>query len=77
MMQEQEYEIKRGKHPAIKGKRQKRFIRFKSLGDGYTQEDIEKRIRGEAEPEQTDDTPKKRWLSLIHIFREKMERQKN
>ena len=61
MMQEQEYEIKRGKHPAIKGKRQKRFIRFKSLGDGYTQEDIEKRIKGEAEPEQTDDTPKKRW----------------
>ena len=61
MMQEQEYEIKRGKHIAVKGKGQKRFIRFKSIGDGYTQEDIEKRIRGEAEPEQTDDTPKKRW----------------
>ena len=59
MMQEQDYEIKRGKHPG-KGKGQKRFIRFKSLGDGYTPEDIEKRIRGE-EPERADDTPKKRW----------------
>lgn len=60
MMQEQEYEIKRGKHPAVKGKGQKRFIRLKSLGEGYTPEDIEKRIRGEVEPERTD-TPKKRW----------------
>ena len=42
MMQEQEYEIKRGKHPAVKGKGQKRFIRFKSLGEGYTPEDIKK-----------------------------------
>ena len=33
MMQEQEYEIKRGKHPAVKGKGQKRFIRLKSLGE--------------------------------------------
>lgn len=61
MMQEQEYEIKRGKHPAVKGKGQKRFIRLKSLGEGYTPEDIEKRIRGEAEPERADDTRKKRW----------------
>ena len=61
MMQGQDYEIKRGKHPAVKGKEQKRFIRFKSLGEGYTPEDIEKRIRGEVETERGDDTPKKRW----------------
>ena len=61
MMQEQEYEIKRGKHIAVKGKGQKQFIRFKSLGDGYTQEDIEKRIKGEEKSERADDTPKKRW----------------
>lgn len=44
LLQEQGYEIKNGKHPAIKGKGQKRFIRFRSLGAGYTKEDIEKRI---------------------------------
>ena len=36
------YEIKYGKHVAIKGKNQQRFIRLDSLGDGYTQEDLEK-----------------------------------
>ena len=51
MMQEQKYEIKRGKHTAIKGKDQKRFVRFKSLGEGYTQDDLEERIRGEGESE--------------------------
>lgn len=61
MMQEQDYEIKRGKHTAVRGKGQKRFIRFRSLGEGYTQEDIEKRIRGEEESERTETTPKKRW----------------
>ena len=61
MMQEQDYEIKRGKHTAVRGKGQKRFIRFRSLGEGYTQEDIEKRIRGEEEPERRDKAPKKRW----------------
>ncbi len=61
MMQEQDYEIKRGKHTAVRGKGQKRFIRFRSLGEGYTQEDIEKRIRGEEEPERTEGNPKKRW----------------
>lgn len=59
LLQEQEYEIKQGKHLAIKGKEQKRFIRFKSPGEGYTREDIEKRIRGEVA--QQDEQPKKRW----------------
>ena len=61
MMQEQDYEIKRGKHTAVRGKGQKRFIRFRSLGEGYTQEDIEKRIRGKEETERGDKDPKKRW----------------
>lgn len=34
------YECKRGKHIAVKGKGQKRFIRFRSLGEGYSQEEI-------------------------------------
>ena len=82
MMQEQDYEIKRGKHPGVKGKGQKRFIRFKSLGDGYTPEDIEKRIRGEEEPERADDMPKKRWskpkreFDLLIDIQEKQSREK-
>lgn len=44
LLQEQGYEMKSGKHPAVKGMGQKRFIRFRSLGAGYTKEDIEKRI---------------------------------
>ena len=49
LLTEQGYEFKRGKNPAVRGKGQKRFIRLKSLGDGYTPEDIEKIISGEKE----------------------------
>ena len=49
MLEEEEYIIRRGKNPAIKGKEQKRFIRFRSLGDGYADKDIEKTIAGEME----------------------------
>lgn len=82
MMQEQEYEIKRGKHTAIKGKDQKRFVRFKSLGEGYTQEDLEKRIRGEGESERVDEKPKKRWsrpkrdFDLLIDIQEKLKKGK-
>ena len=41
------YEIKKGKHIAIRGTGQKRFIRLTSLGEGYTEEDIRKCIAGE------------------------------
>jgi hypothetical protein len=48
-LQEAGYEIKEGKHTAIRGAGQKRFIRFSSLGEGYREEDIKKRITGEME----------------------------
>ena len=82
MMQEQEYEIKRGKHTAIKGKDQKRFVRFKSLGEGYTQDDLEERIRGEGESERVDETTKKRWsrpkrgFDLLIDIQEKLKKGK-
>lgn len=41
------YEYKDGKYPALRGKGQKRFIRFRSLGDGYTIEDLTAAIAGE------------------------------
>ena len=43
------FEIKRGKHISIKGKNQKRFIRFRSLGEGYTEDDLKKILAGEME----------------------------
>ena len=52
ILMEQDFEIKPGKNLAIKGKDQKRFIRFKSLGDGYSESDIRKIIEGEAEQAQ-------------------------
>ena len=82
MMQEQEYEIKRDKHTAIKGKDQKRFVRFKSLGEGYTQDDLEERIRGEGESERVDETTKKRWsrpkrdFDLLIDIQEKLKKGK-
>ena len=52
LLEEEEFLIKRGKNPAIKSESQKRFIRFSSLGDGYTVPDIEKLISDEMEQEQ-------------------------
>ncbi len=40
------YEIKSGKYLAVKGKEQRRFIRFRSLGESYSEEKIKERITG-------------------------------
>ncbi|WP_026527766.1 relaxase/mobilization nuclease domain-containing protein [Butyrivibrio sp. VCD2006] len=45
-LQKQGYEIKRGKHTAVRGKNQKRFIRLRSLGDGYTEKSIREKLGG-------------------------------
>ena len=49
LLQEMDYEIKRGKYIAVKGKEQKTFLRFRSLGAGYRDEDIFRKIAGEEE----------------------------
>jgi len=49
LLEEENYQIKRGKNPAIRSEEQKRFIRFKSLGEGYTEEDLKKHFTGEKE----------------------------
>lgn len=40
LLMEDEYEIKKGKYLAIRSKERKNFIRFKSLGSGYTEDDL-------------------------------------
>jgi len=42
------YEFKDGKQPAFKGKGQKRFIRLRSLGDGYSKEELRAVISGKS-----------------------------
>lgn len=44
LLQRQDYEIKRGKHTAVRGKGGECFIRFRSLGDGYRESDIREKI---------------------------------
>lgn len=48
-IQDAGFEIKRGKHISIKGKNQKRYIRLRSLGEGYTEDDLKKILAGEME----------------------------
>ncbi len=45
-MKEAGYSIKQGKHLAFKDKQQKRFIRLRSLGEGYLEEEIKEIIKG-------------------------------
>mgnify|MGYP002429275075 FL=1 len=47
-LEQQDYEIKRGKHTSVKGARQKRFIRFRTLGAGYSEDEIKAVLEGKA-----------------------------
>jgi len=47
-LEQQGYEVKRGKYTSVKGKRQKRFIRFRTLGAGYSEDELKAVISGEA-----------------------------
>lgn len=48
-LEQQGYEVKRGKFTSVKGARQKRFIRFRTLGAGYSEEELKAVLAGEAE----------------------------
>ena len=47
-LEQQGYEVKRGKYTAVKGKGQKRFIRFRTLGTGYSEDEIKAVLEGKA-----------------------------
>ena len=47
-LEQQGYEVKRGKHTAVKGKGQKRFIRFRTLGTYYGEDEIKAVLEGKA-----------------------------
>ena len=46
LLLEMGYESKRGKYVSVKGKGQKKFLRFRSLGAGYRDEDLERIFSG-------------------------------
>ena len=47
-LEQQGFEVKRGQHTAVKGKGQKRFIRFRTLGTGYGEDEIKAVLEGKA-----------------------------
>ena len=85
LLREEGYVIKLGKHTAIRGKEQKRFIRFRSLGEDFSEENLKKVIAGEKGlPEINENTSDKnapqiaeRKLDLIVDIQKKMAEGKN
>ena len=85
LLREEGYVIKLGKHTAIRGKEQKCFIRFRSLGEDFSEENLKKVIAGEKGlPEINENTADKnapqiaeRKLDLIVDIQKKMAEGKN
>jgi len=75
LLEQDGYECKRGKQVAVRGKGQKRFIRFRSLGEGYSQEeivaviygDLQHKMKSKSKPVREDHK-----LNLILDIQEKM-----
>ena len=69
----QGYKAKRGKHTAVKGKGQKRFIRFQTLGTGYSEEEIKAVLEGKAKHQPYQRTlPKEQPFQLLVDIQGKM-----
>ena len=70
-LEQQGYEVKRGKYTSVKGARQKRFIRLRTLGAGYSEEELKAVISGEAEhhPRQKQKriVPEQKFQMLVDI----------
>lgn len=79
------YEIKLGKHTAVRGSSQKRFIRFRSLGEDFSEANLQKVIAGEIQPPtlKKKNTPQdikntgKRTFDLVVDIQEKMAQGKS
>ena len=68
-LEQQGYEVKRGKYTSVKGARQKRFIRFKTLGAGYSEDELKAVISGKAEhhPHQKQPPKEQPFQLLVNI----------
>ena len=72
-LEQQGYEVKRGKYTSIKSARQKRFIRFRILGTGYDEDEIKAVLEGKAKhhPYQKQ-PPKEQPFQLLVDIQEKI-----
>ena len=68
-LEQQGYEVKRGKYTAVKGKGQKRFIRFRTLGTGYGEDEIKAVLEGKAkhQPHQKQPLKEQSFQLLVDI----------
>ena len=68
-LEQQGFEVKRGKHTAVKGKGQKRFIRFRTLGTGYGEDEIKAVLEGKAkhQPHQKQPLKEQSFQLLVDI----------
>ena len=68
-LEQQGYEVKRGKYTSVKGARQKRFIRFRTLGAGYSEEELKAVLAGEAKhrPRQKCPALEQKFQMLVDI----------
>lgn len=71
LMTEAGFEVKQGKHTAFRSKGQERFIRMRSLGKGYSEEEIRERLAGVGR-EKTKATAKTQKLNLLIDIQEKI-----
>ncbi|MFI3211706.1 MAG: relaxase/mobilization nuclease domain-containing protein [Eubacteriales bacterium] len=74
-MQEQGYENKQGKYLAFKGKSQKKFIRVKSLGSGYSEEEIQNVIKGKC-TRKIASKPQQKQVNLLVDIQAKLQQGK-
>ena len=72
-LEQQGYEVKRGKYTSVKGKGQKRFISFRTLGTGYGEDEIKAVLEGKAkhQPYQKE-PPKEQPFQLLVDIQGKM-----
>ena len=73
------YEFKNGKHPAFRGTGQKRFLRLRSLGEGYSEEDLRAVISGKTELRRKEKKLQRRTkpgLNLLIDIQEKLRQGK-
>lgn len=82
LMQSAGYEIKSGNHYAFKGAGQKKFIRLRSLGEGYSEDEIKAIIEGKF-PQRESKTPitrqpkrQEKSVNLLVDIQEKLQQGK-
>ena len=66
-LQKLDYEIKKGKHTAVRAKGRERFIRFRSLGEGYSENEIVEKIKLLNGGKRKIQKPKKEFDLLLDI----------